>query len=40
MEFGAHLPVLSLAGEPFSIGRLTSYATAASQLGYTVPSAS
>jgi len=36
MEFGAHLPVLSLAGEPFSIPRLTSYATAASQLGYTV----
>src|SRR2546423_15047014 len=36
MEFGAHLPVLSLAGERFSIGRLTSYARAASQLGYTV----
>src|SRR5207248_3791749 len=36
MEFGAHLPVLSLAGERFSIGRLTGYATAASQLGYKV----
>jgi alkanesulfonate monooxygenase SsuD/methylene tetrahydromethanopterin reductase-like flavin-dependent oxidoreductase (luciferase family) len=36
MEFGAHLPVLSLAGEPFSAQRLTGYAAAASQLGYTV----
>lgn len=39
MDFGAHLPVLSLAGEPFSAGRLTSYAEAASKLGYAVLSA-
>ena len=39
MEFGAHLPVLSLAGEAHSLERLTAYARAASQLGYTVLSA-
>jgi alkanesulfonate monooxygenase SsuD/methylene tetrahydromethanopterin reductase-like flavin-dependent oxidoreductase (luciferase family) len=39
MEFGAHLPVLSLAGEPYSTQRLTTYAREASQLGYTVLSA-
>jgi alkanesulfonate monooxygenase SsuD/methylene tetrahydromethanopterin reductase-like flavin-dependent oxidoreductase (luciferase family) len=39
MEFGAHLPVLSLAGEPHSVERLTGYARAASQLGYTTLSA-
>jgi alkanesulfonate monooxygenase SsuD/methylene tetrahydromethanopterin reductase-like flavin-dependent oxidoreductase (luciferase family) len=39
MEFGAHLPVLSLAGEPFSVDRLTTYARAASQLGFRVLSA-
>jgi alkanesulfonate monooxygenase SsuD/methylene tetrahydromethanopterin reductase-like flavin-dependent oxidoreductase (luciferase family) len=36
MEFGAHLPVLSLGAEPHSLGRLTSYARAASQLGFTI----
>lgn len=39
MEFGAHLPVLSLAGESYSLERLTAYARAASQLGFTVLSA-
>jgi hypothetical protein len=39
MEFGAHLPVLSLAGEPHSVERLTDYAKAASQLGFTFVSA-
>jgi len=39
MDFGAHLPVLSLTGEPYSVARLTSYAEAASKLGYTVLSA-
>jgi alkanesulfonate monooxygenase SsuD/methylene tetrahydromethanopterin reductase-like flavin-dependent oxidoreductase (luciferase family) len=39
MEFGAHLPVLSLAGEPHSVERLTAYAKAASQLGFKVLSA-
>lgn len=36
MEFGAHLPVLSLTGEAHSVERLTAYAEAASQLGFTV----
>src|SRR2546423_677219 len=36
MEFGAHLPVLSLGGEPHSIEHLTGYARAASELGFTV----
>jgi alkanesulfonate monooxygenase SsuD/methylene tetrahydromethanopterin reductase-like flavin-dependent oxidoreductase (luciferase family) len=39
MEFGAHLPVLSLDGDPYSVGRLTDYARAASQLGFSVLSA-
>ena len=39
MEFGAHLPVLSLAGEPHSVERLNAYAKAASQLGFKVLSA-
>jgi alkanesulfonate monooxygenase SsuD/methylene tetrahydromethanopterin reductase-like flavin-dependent oxidoreductase (luciferase family) len=39
MEFGAHLPVIALAGEAYPLERLTSYAEAASQLGYTVLSA-
>jgi alkanesulfonate monooxygenase SsuD/methylene tetrahydromethanopterin reductase-like flavin-dependent oxidoreductase (luciferase family) len=39
MQFGAHLPVLSLAGEPPSLQGLTAYAKAASQLGFTVLSA-
>jgi alkanesulfonate monooxygenase SsuD/methylene tetrahydromethanopterin reductase-like flavin-dependent oxidoreductase (luciferase family) len=39
MEFGAHLPVLSLAGEPYTTQRLTTYARAASELGYTFLSA-
>ena len=39
MEFGAHLPVLSLTSEPHSIDRLTAYAETASQLGFTVLSA-
>ena len=39
MEFGAHLPVLSLAGEAWSIDRLTVYARTASQLGFRVLSA-
>jgi alkanesulfonate monooxygenase SsuD/methylene tetrahydromethanopterin reductase-like flavin-dependent oxidoreductase (luciferase family) len=39
MEFGAHLPVLSLVGEPFSVARLTTYSQAASQLGFRVLSA-
>jgi hypothetical protein len=30
MEFGAHLPVLSLAGEPHFVERLTAYAKTAS----------
>jgi alkanesulfonate monooxygenase SsuD/methylene tetrahydromethanopterin reductase-like flavin-dependent oxidoreductase (luciferase family) len=39
MEFGAHLPVLSLAGEAWSVDRLTAYARTASQLGFRVLSA-
>ena len=39
MEFGAHLPVLSLSGETHSLERLNGYARAASALGYTVLSA-
>ena len=39
MEFGAHLPVLSLAGESYSIERLNAYASAAAQLGFSVLSA-
>src|SRR5207302_7573374 len=39
VEFGAHLPVLSLTGEPHSIDGLTAYAKTASQLGFTVLSA-
>src|SRR5438445_6805164 len=39
MEFGAHLPVLSLTSEPHSIDRLAAYAKTASQLGFTVLSA-
>ena len=39
MQFGAHLPVLSLAGESHSVERLTAYARTASQLGFEVLSA-
>jgi alkanesulfonate monooxygenase SsuD/methylene tetrahydromethanopterin reductase-like flavin-dependent oxidoreductase (luciferase family) len=39
MQFGVHLPVLSLAGEAFTLDRITDYTKAASQLGFRVLSA-
>ena len=35
MQFGAHLPLISFSGEPYSLERLIAYTEASNRLGYT-----
>jgi alkanesulfonate monooxygenase SsuD/methylene tetrahydromethanopterin reductase-like flavin-dependent oxidoreductase (luciferase family) len=39
MRYGVHLPLISFAGETWSLGRLTGYANTARRLGYSAISA-